>query len=178
MLFGSLVAAQAQSDFRAYSSSEVMLEGGRVDKLIAVTGNFQFSFQPPRGWYRQVEDSNRKITFSSASRKSALTVQFTTNSPGTLPETDTLRAQVLREHPGASVIQSTVCPGGDHPGLLFDLVSLPAPRVVEKYRHAFMPEPIGTVEICLSASDDEFDKDKYIFMAAARGLRAQRLKQQ
>jgi len=171
-------AASAQSDFHVVSGSEVLLEGGRVDKLTVVSGNYQFNIRPPRGWYREVNESGREIIFTSPSSKSAMTVQFTTNFPGVLPEQDTLRTRVLGEHPGASILQSTVCPTGYRPGVLFDLVRVPAPQVVQKIRHAFVAEPLGSVECSLAASDDEFEGNKTLFMGLMRAFRVDKVDRQ
>jgi hypothetical protein len=177
LLFLSLAAtARAQSDFHAYPGTEDMMEGGRVEKLTVVTGNLQFSVRSPKGWYRQVDEASRKIIFTSPSGRSAVTVQFTTNSPGTLPEQDILRAKALQAHPGATILQSSVCPTSYRPGVLFDLVLTPAPQVVQKIRHAFVAHPAGQAEFVLSASDDEFAKNRLVFMALLRAFRVEPLK--
>jgi hypothetical protein len=174
LLFLSLTAAaRAQGDFHAYSGTEDLIEGGRVEKLTVVSSNLQFNVRPPKGWYRQVDEASRKIIFTDQSGQSAVTVQFTTNFPGTLPAQDILRAQVLQAHPGASILQYSVCPTSYRPGALFDLVRAPAPHVVQKIRHAYVAQPAGQVEFVLSASDDEFEKDRLIFMALARAFRVE-----
>ena len=179
LFFLSLAAAaRAQSDFHAYPATEDLIEGGRVEKLTVVSSNLQFNVRPPRGWYRQVDEASRKIIFTAQSGKSAVTVQFTTNSPGTLPAEDILRAQVRQAHPGAGIVQSSVCPTGYRPGVFFDLVRVPAPQVVQRMRHAFVAQPAGQVEFVLTASDDEFEKDRLIFMAALRDFRVEPLRPQ
>lgn len=175
-LFFSLAATvHAQGDFRVCFSSEVLLEGGRVDKLIVVTSNLQFNIRPPKNWYREVEESSRRITFTSPSGKSALAVQFRTNSPGILPDAADLRAQVLRDHAGAGVVQRAICPSGYRPGVLFDLVRVPAPQVVQRTRHAFVAEPGGRAEFILTSSDDEFQKNSSIFMDVVRDFRVDQI---
>lgn len=179
LLFLALpIAARAEGDFRVYSGTEVMIEGGKVDKMSVVMNNYQFNIRPPKGWYREVEESSRKIIFKSPSGKSALTVFFTTNSPDQLPDESELRTRVLHDHAGAGVAQYSVCPTAYRPGVLFDLVHIPAPGVVQKIRHAFLPEPAGTTEIVLTASEDEFEKYKQVFMATARAFRVDRVVRQ
>jgi hypothetical protein len=168
------VTARGQ-DFHAYSSTETLVEGGRVDKLVITSGDFKFNVHPPRNWYRQVDAATRKVIFTSPSGKSALTLLVTTNSPGELSDKETLRAEALRAHPGAGVIQTSVCPTTYHPGVLFDLVHLSAPGVVQKIRHAYIPQPSGRVELVLSASADEFEQNKMVFMSVARAFRVDRL---
>lgn len=176
LLFLSLAAtAQARGDFRAYPGTENLIEGGRVEKLTVVSSDLQFNVRPPKGWGRQMDMPGRKILFTSPSGRSAITVQFTANSPGTLPPQDTLRQRVLQAHPGAGILQCAVCATGYRPGLLFDLVRMPAPKLVQKMRHAFVPQPAGQVEFVLSASDDEFAKNKLAFMAVLRGFRVEPL---
>jgi hypothetical protein len=93
-----------------------------------------------------------------------------------LPDEDTLRAQILQEHPGASIVRSSVCPTSYRPGLLFDLVLVPTPDVVMRMRHAFVAGPAGEVEFILSASSDEYDKNCYVVMAMLRAFRVEKLK--
>ena len=177
LIFLSLAAvAQAQSVFHAYPGTEDLIEGGRREKLTVVYGNLQFNIRPPKGWYRQVDEAGRKIIFTSQSGRSAVTVQFTANSPGVLPSRDDLRSQVLRAHPGATILQCAVCPTGWRPGVYFDLVRTPAPQVVQKIRHAFVAQPAGGVEFVLAASDDEFKRNCSVFMAMSGAFRVQPLK--
>jgi hypothetical protein len=177
LLFLSLAtAALAQNDFHAFPGTEDMKEGGRVEKLSVVTSNLQFNIFPPRNWNRQVDEANRKILFTSQSGKSAITIQFTTTSPGTLPEQDVLQAQALQAHPGANFVYSSVCPTSIRPGVYFDLVLVPAPGAVEKIRHAFVAQPAGLTEFVLSASSDEFEKNRLVIMAMLRAFRADPVK--
>lgn len=163
---------QAQSDFHAYAGMEDLLEGGRIEKLSVVTGGYMFNIRPPRGWSRQVDEAGHKIIFTSGSGQSAITVLFSTNSPGRLPEDDVLRDKVLRDHPGAGIVQESVCPTSYKPGKFFDLTLIPAPHVLQRIRHAFAAHPGGEVEFILTASDDEYNKDQYIIMAMTRAFRA------
>jgi hypothetical protein len=177
ILFLSLAAAaRAQSDFHAYPGSEHLIEGGTVEKLTVVSSHLLFNIRPPRNWYRQVDEAGRKIIFTAPSGKSAVTVQFTAHSPGILPADDVLRAQALQAHPGAGIVQRAVCPTGYRPGVFFYLVRVPAPQVVQKLRHAYVPQPAGEVEFVLTASEDEFQADRQVFMAMLRAFRVDPLK--
>jgi hypothetical protein len=177
LLIASLAVARAQGNFHAVCDSEVLLEGGRVDRLTVVSGDLKFQVRPPKDWSRHVDEAAHQVLFTSPSGNSALTVEFTTASPGVLPEDDALRQKVLRAHPGAGIVQKTVCPTGYRPGVLFDLVHLVAPHVVQKIRHAYVAEPAGNVEFVLSSSEDEYPKTQYIFMATAGAFRVDRLGQ-
>src|ERR1700722_15723519 len=110
-------SAQAQPDFHAYTGTEDLIEGGRVEKLTAVYYDLRFNVRAPVGWYRQLDEASSKIIFVSPSGKSALTVQFTTNSPGTLPDEDLLRYKAQQAHPGADLLQTAVCPTSYRPGV-------------------------------------------------------------
>jgi hypothetical protein len=175
-LLSLAAGARAQSDFHAYAGTEVLIEGGRLEKLTVVSSNLQFNVRPPKDWARLVDEAGRKITFTSPSGKSAVMVQFTTNSPGTLPEKGILQAQVLQEHPGAGVYNSAVCPTSYQPGLYFDLALVPAPHIVQRIRHAYVAEPAGQVEFVLSASDDEFQKNIFLIMSMLRSFRVDPVK--
>lgn len=169
-------AAQAQGGFHAYSGIEDMLEGGRVEKLTVVNDNLQFNVRPPRGWFRVVDEAARKIVLTSPSGKSALVVHFTTNSPGILPEKDVLQAQVQQAHPGAGVFNYAICPTSYRPGVSFDLTAVPAPHVVQRMKHAIVATPGGEVEFILTASEDEFDKDRLVVMGVLRAFRVDPIK--
>jgi hypothetical protein len=176
-IFLSLAAAaQAQVDFHAYPGTEDLIEGGRIEKLTVVSSNLQFNVRPPAGWSRQVDEASRKIIFTSQSGKSAVIVQFTTNSPGTLPERDILKAQAQQAHPGSGVVQCAVAPTSYKPGVFVDLACVPAPHVVQRIRHAFVAHPVGEVEFILSSSEDEFDKTRLVIMAMLRAFRVDPIK--
>jgi hypothetical protein len=174
-LFAAVSTVRAQGDFRVVTGTEVLLEGGKVEKMSVVISNYQFNVRPPRGWYRKVEEASREIVFTSPSGKSALTIRFTAFSPDALPEESVLRTRVLQDHAGAGIVQNTVCPTAYRPGMLFDLVRVPAPQVMQKIRHAYLPHPAGTTEMILVSSEDEYDKTKVIFMATARAFRVERI---
>lgn len=176
LILSLAVAAQAQSDFRAYAGMEESLEGGRTQKLTVISSDLQFNIVPPRSWACQTIAAERKLVFTSPSGRSAITVQFTGNSPGELPDNDVLREQALRAHPGAGVLQTSVCPTGYRPAVFFDLVMMPTPGKILKLRHAFISEPAGVAEIVLSANDDEFDQYRPVIMGMLRNFRATRLK--
>jgi hypothetical protein len=169
-------AVHAQTSFQVYPGTEDLIEGGRVEKLTVISKPLQFNVRPPRGWYRQVDDPGQKIIFTSESGKSAIIVQFTTNSPIVLPPESSLRAAALRAHPGAAVVQSMKCPTGYRPGVFVDLVRVAGPGVVQRMRHAFVAHPDGEAQFILNASDDEFEKDKLILMGMLRDFRVQSLK--
>ena len=170
------IPLRAQNDFHACFGTETMIEGGQVEKLTVVNSNLMFTIRPPKGWYRQMDDASRKIMFTAPSGKSAVTIQFTTNSPGQLPPRDVLQEQAQQAHPGAGIVQCAVCPTSCQPGLFFDLVRMPDPGVLQRTRHAFVSQPAGQVEFVLSASDDEFDNYRNVIMAMLRDFRVEPLK--
>jgi hypothetical protein len=87
-----------------------------------------------------------------------------------------LREQALAEHPGAGILQSAVCPTSIQPGVLFDLVLVPGPGVELKTRHVFVATPAGETEFVLSASADEFETNKIVFMGTVRSFRMDAIK--
>ena len=148
MLLLSLAAtARAQTEFHAYLVTEDLLEGGRVEKMTVASGPYQFAIRPPKNWSRQVDEAGRKILFKSPTGQSAIQYYFSTNSPGPLPPDDELRPWAMAAHPGAGVIQTSVCPNSYQPGIFFDLVRMPSANVIQKFRHAFVAEPQGILEV-------------------------------
>jgi hypothetical protein len=171
LLLSLALGAQAQTDFNAYSGTEESLEGGWVPKLTIVTRDFQFNISPPRGWACQQDAPSRKLVFTSASGRSAITIQFTARSPRTLPDNDVLREEVLRAHPGSGILQTAMCPTSYQAGVFFDLVLMPSPGNILKVRHAYVPGPAGEVEFILSANADEFDQNRVFLMSMLRSYR-------
>jgi hypothetical protein len=178
LLLGLLLpaAARAQSSFHVYPGMENLIESSPMETLTVVSSNLQFNLRPPRGWSHQVDETDHKIIFTAQSGRSAVTVQFTTNSPGTLPAEDILRARVLQAHPGAGIVHSGVCPTGYRPGVYFDLLRVPAPGLVQRIRHAYVTQPAGQVEFVMAASDDEFERGKVAMMNTAGAFRVAPLK--
>jgi hypothetical protein len=85
---------------------------------------------------------------------------------------------VQQAHPGAKILQYSVfaTSNGSQTGVFFDLERVPAPKVVQKIRHAFMTQPAGLVEFVLSASAEEFDNNLALIMGMSRGFRLDPLK--
>jgi hypothetical protein len=174
--FSVAVAAPGQSDFHVYAGTENLIEDGPVAKLTVVSGNLQFNLRPPKDWSSRADEAGHKIVFTDESGRSALTVQFTTNSPGTLPSKDVLQAQAQRAHPGFNIVASGVCPTSYQPGLYFDLVRVAGPGLVQRTRHAFVTQPAGQVEFVLVGTDDEFGLGKPAITGMLSAFRAAPLK--
>jgi hypothetical protein len=175
---GMLTTTMDAAGFHAYAGSTNLIEGGKVETLVLIKGKEQFTLRPPKGWYRQVMESQQRITFQDKSGKSALIVQFTTNSPGTLPDKQVLQSRVLAEHPHSGILQYNFCPTSSGPGVFFDLVCMPVPESVLKIRHAFVALPEGEAEFTLSASDDEFEKGRIVVMGMLSTFRTSQFKPQ
>jgi hypothetical protein len=84
-----------------------------------------------------------------------------------------LRAQVQQAHPGAKVELSSVCPSGYKPGMFFDLTLAKEPQLVQKIRHAYLPQPAGEVEFVLSCSADEFQPNLTLIMGMMGAFRVE-----
>lgn len=163
-------AAHAQVDFHAYLTSDQMLEGGRAETLSVVTSNLLFSLHPPRNWYREVDDLQRKIVFTAASGKSAITVLFTGDSPGSLPDQETLKFQALQAQPGAGFVLFGSIQTTSQPAEFVDMVRMLSPGVIQRFRHAYVADPAGRVEFILAATDDEFPQRKETLSMMLRSL--------
>jgi hypothetical protein len=53
---------------------------------------------------------------------------------------------------------------------------VPAPHVIQRMRHAFVTTPAGDVEFVLTASEDEFDKNRQVLMGVLRAFRVESVK--
>jgi len=169
-------AAQAQSDFRVYYGTEQLFEVGMVEKLTVISSNLQFNLRPPKGWSHQADPASHKLIFTNPSTRSAVTILFTTNSPGKLPAKDALLERALLAHPMAPVVGSGVCSTSYQPGVLFELERITSPGHVQRISHAFVPQPDGEVEFILATPDDEFGRAKHAFTDMLRTFRVTLLK--
>jgi hypothetical protein len=176
LILSLAAAAQAQSDFHAYPGVDQMLEGGQVEKITLVCSNLQFHIRPPKKWSHLIDEASRKVVFTSPSGSSAITIQFTSESPGYMPDTDDLHDRTVREHPGAGISPPFICPTGIQPGVGFDLVQSPAPNTELVTRVAYVAQPLGLTEFALAGNTNEYQKDQRIFMMILREFRADVIK--
>lgn len=176
LCFALAAATRADSDFHANFGTEILAEGGHLDKITVITGSLQFNFRPPKRWAHALDEAGRKIVFTSPSGQSAVTVLFTSRSPGILPDKDMLQAQALQAHPGATILLSSVCPTSYQPGVLFDMQRVAGPGIMQRIRHAFVAQPAGQVEFDLTASDEEYEKAKLAFTSLLQSFRVTPIK--
>jgi hypothetical protein len=90
-------------------------------------------------------------------------MRVTTNSPGAMPDDETLRANALAANPGASILQTSSCATGYKPARFVDTIRSLDPMRSVRTRHAFVACPEGTVEFLFSSKDEAFDKGRVVF---------------
>jgi hypothetical protein len=178
LLFAFSLAASAQTNFHAFESQENMLEGGTVRTLIADTGSEHLVVRLPRGGSAVVTYDTQSVLFKEDTGRIAITMRVTTNSPGRLPDDDTLRSNALAANPGAAFLQISSCATGFKPARFVDsTVSLDPARNI-RTRHAFVPCPDGLVEFVFSARDQDFDKGRVVFNLLLSSFRVEALESQ
>ena len=131
--------------------------------LLIETDSHRFSIGAPVLYGRQVHLETGSIVFTSASGSSVMTIQFSTNYPGSLPPQDTLRDKVAANHPGASLVKSTVCYTDFGRGQDFELFQPTRDGLMLKLRDAYVSYPEGSVEFTLSSNGNDYDKEKRSF---------------
>jgi hypothetical protein len=165
--------AAAQPLFRVISSTVTSAEGGLVNVLLVQAGDEHFSLRIPKGYGTQVRLESRSIVFTSESGASAITMQVTTNYPGTLPKMEELRDLVAKKHPGASLVQSSSCISDYGSGLCFDLFQPTQNNLTVRIRDAYFSYPEGSFEFTLTCNSADYDKSRLSFAWLLNSFRLQ-----
>lgn len=156
-LLSFAACGQDTNAFHAYAGTDNLIEGGRVQIVIADWGDQRCTIRCPIGFSSHVDDTGRMIKFDANGGAAAINISFTTNSPGELPPPEILKSIALARHPGATYIQSFNFPTSSRPGLYFDLAQAPAANESLRTRHGFIPTRKGIVEFAFSASNPDFE---------------------
>jgi hypothetical protein len=171
LALGASPSALAQPDFKATPTTIETAEGGLDNILLVETDNEQFSLSIPRGYGSQARDDTRSIIFTSGAGVSVITVQFTTNYPGALPKQDRLRDQVAANHPGASLVESSVSSTDFGPAQSFDLFRPAGNGLMLRIRDTYVASPQGSVEFTFSCNGADFEKEKLGFARLLNSFR-------
>jgi hypothetical protein len=164
----------AQSNFRAYSNSVEMVEGGIVATLEIFTGNEHITVRVPRGYTSSVDDEKHRVSFSDKAGAMNITLQVTTDSPGSLPPDDILRSRALASYDGAKFLQVGVAGVPGRAAKFVDTYRAVDEQLTLKRRHAFVSCPEGVVEFTFSANSRDFEQGRLAFglMLSSFQLRA------
>lgn len=172
LALGLVSCAFGQATFKVYPSSVASREGGWQSVLLIEAGSRRFSVGAPKLYGSQVHPETRTIAFTSASGASLMTIQFTTNYPGTLPPADMLAAQVAAKHPMASLVKSSICYTDFGQGQYFELFQPADGGLMLKLREAYVSYPEGSVEFTLSCNGADYDKQKLSFTRLLNSFRS------
>ena len=164
LAFASLaLAAAGQISFRASESHEELIEGGTCHKLVVDAGREHLVIRLPRGYAATVENETQSVVFRESTGSISIAMRVTTNSPGAMPDDETLRANALAANPGASILQTSSCATGYKPARFVDTIRSLDPKRSVRTRHAFVACPEGTVEFLFSSKEEAFDKGRVVF---------------
>lgn len=156
-------SAFGEPDFRAYPSTETMIEGGTANILIIQADTNQFQVRVPKGFGAQVRQSDQSITFTSQTGNSIITMRLSTNYAGGLPKMEDLRDQVATKYSTASLVQTSPCRTSCGTGLLFDLFQPAAGNLTMRIRDGYLSIPGGSFEFTLSCDSRDYDKNRLSF---------------
>ena len=157
------LAAAGQTNFRAFDSYEQMIEGGTAHTLVVEAGREHLVTRVPRGYAATVENETQSVVFRESTGSISIAMRVTTNSPGAMPDDETLRANALAANPGASILQTSGCATGYKPARFVDTIRSLDPKRSVRTRHAFVACPEGTVEFLFSSKEEAFDKGRVVF---------------
>jgi hypothetical protein len=170
-------AALAQTSFRAFDSSEEMLEGGTAHTLVVDAGREHLVARVPRGYSATVDAAEQSVVLKEDAGSITFSLQVTTNSPGVMPEDDTLRAKALAADPGGNFLQIAGCATGYKPARFVDTTRNPDPLHTLRARHAYVPCPEGIVEFRLVTKEEDFDKGRAVFNLFLTSFRLEIIKE-
>ena len=174
LLFISLVCqVRAQDDFRAYSSSYEMIEGGRIDTMVALLNGYRFTTRVPNKFSTHIDSDKRSIVFTDASGSTAITMQVTTNSPGGLPPDDTLHEQAVSADAGGSFIQLVGANAGGHPCRYVDTVRLMHNDLAIRTRYVFVQTSEGIVDFIYTSKSEDFEKGRIVLNQVLNSFRVE-----
>jgi len=163
LLVIGLASSALGQDFKVYPSYIGSSEGGRHSILMVEMDGAQFSIGSPKLYGSQVFPDTRTIVFTSTLVASVMTVHFTTNYPGKLPEQDQLRDEVAAKYPTASLVSSSSCFTDFGQGQCFELFLPTGDGLMLRMRDAYVSHPAGSVEFTFSCNGADYDKQKLFF---------------
>lgn len=163
LALGASSAALAQPCFKATPTTIDMVEGGSQSITLVETGNERFSLVNPTGYGSESRPDTRTLIFTSAGGGSVITLQFTTNYAGALPQPDRLRDMVAANHPGASLVASAAASTGFGAAQSFDLFQPAGNALMLRIRDVYAAYSEGSVELTFSCNSVDFDKEKLGF---------------
>ena len=172
------LAAAGQANFHAFDSYEDLIEGGKAHTLVMDAGHEHLLTRVPRGYSVIVENETRSVVFKDNAGSNSIAICVTTNSPGAMPDDDTLRARALAANPGGSVLQTSGCATGYKQARFVDTVRSLDPRHSIRTRHAFVACPEGMVEFILTSKDEAFEKGRMIFNLFLSSFRVEMIREQ
>jgi hypothetical protein len=173
LLLAVVTPATAQQVFKAVPSAISVAEGGIVDVLLIQVGEDGFSLCPPKGYGTQVHPESSSVVFTSESGTSTISMQVTTNFPGTLPKMEDLGATVAKKFPRASLVQSSRCISDLSPGLVYDLFLPTDNNLMVRIRDAYFSYPKGSFEFTFTCNGADYDKNRLGFVRLLNSFRSQ-----
>jgi hypothetical protein len=178
LIFASFsLAAAGQTSFRAFDSYEDLIEGGTVHTLVVDSGREHLVTRMPRGYAATVDNQSQSVVFKESTGSITITMRVTTNSPGLMPDDDTLRALALAIHPNENFLQLSACATGYKPARFVDSIHSLDPLRSIRSRHAFVACPEGIVEFIYSSKDEAFDKGRVVFNLFLTSFRVEMIKE-
>jgi hypothetical protein len=165
------LSAWAGPDFKVTATTVEMTEGGADFILLVETDSRRFTLSIPKGYGSETQADTRTIVFTSDVGASAITVRFSTNYAGALPNADKLRDQVAASYRTASLVASSAASTGFGPALSFELYQPAGKGLMLRIRDVYASYAEGSVELTFSCNNNDFDKQKIGFMRLLNSFR-------
>ena len=107
--------AYGSAAFQVVESWETDPEGGKIGSYIILTDNYRFTLTPPYNYTLKIDSLKKELQFS-ATNKTRIIIQVTSEFPGRLPAETVLKDNVLSRYFGAAILRSAPCPSGTQAG--------------------------------------------------------------
>jgi hypothetical protein len=133
--------------------NEAVICDEQIRRVYVTANTNTFAFILPRD-FRLDASSGKKIVLSETDN--CYLVMRIIAPLGKDSSAPSFREMVLKEHPGATILEEFSHTAAGRSGPAFDLQSTNSSQVVQCARIVFIPSPVGTVEISLRSDKDKF----------------------
>ena len=171
------LAAAGQISFRAFDSYENLIEGGTVHTLVVDAGPQHLVTSVPRSYSATVENGTQSVLFKENTGSMSITMRVTTNSPGVLPDDDTLRGLALAINPDENFCNCPPAPPDTSPRALWTPSAAWTRSAASGRAMSLSPARRESSSSCSPPRDDAFDKGRVAFNLFLSSFRVEMIKE-
>ena len=146
--------------------------------IVGVFGGERVTVRVPQGYGAQVKTNKQSVVFTDKDGVTAITLKFTADSPGAMPDDDALRNRAIAATPGLTNLDMTTCATGYTPAKEVDARRPVTSTLSLQVRHAFVACPEGLVEVICAANESAAADARDAYNAFMSSLRVEAVKKE